>query len=82
MTKNSTKAPISPLPPAYWRALLDDSMAAIARLAAVSLDSSDPVGLATFYRPLLDLEMFRESEDFVALKGAGILITTQRVEAH
>jgi hypothetical protein len=57
-------------------------MAAIARLAAVSLDSSDPVGLATFYRQLLDLEVFRESEDFVALKGAGILITTQRVEAH
>ncbi len=57
-------------------------MAAIARLAAVSLDSSDPVGLATFYRQLLDLEVFFESEDFVALKGAGILITTQRVEDH
>jgi hypothetical protein len=57
-------------------------MTAIARLAAVSLDSSDPVGLAAFYRDMLDLEVFFENEDFVALKGAGILITTQRVSDH
>ena len=57
-------------------------MAAIARLAAVSLDSPDPSGLAGFYRELLDLELMFESENFVALKGAGVLITTQRVENH
>ena len=57
-------------------------MAAIAKLAAVSLDSSDPTALASFYRRLLDLEVFFESDDFVALKGAGILLTTQRVEEH
>jgi hypothetical protein len=57
-------------------------MTAIARLAAVSLDSPDPAGLGAFYRQLLDLEVFFESEDFVALKGAAILITVQRVEDH
>ena len=53
-----------------------------ARLAAVSLDSSDPAALADFYRQLLGLELYFESEDFVALKGAGILLTTQRVADH
>ncbi len=57
-------------------------MSAIARLAAVSLDSSDPAGLAAFYGQLLDLEVFFESEDFVALKGAGIYVTVQRVDHH
>jgi len=57
-------------------------MTAVARLAAVSLDTSDPAGLSAFYRELLDLEVFFESEDFVALKGAGILVTMQRVEDH
>lgn len=57
-------------------------MAAIARLAAVSLDTSDPVGLAAFYRQLLDLDVMFESEDFIALKGAGIYLTVQRVEEH
>lgn len=57
-------------------------MTAIARLAAVSLDSSDPGGLATFYRQLLDAEVFFESADFVALKGAGVLLTMQRVDGH
>ena len=52
------------------------------RLAAVSLDSSDPAALADFYRQLLGLELYFESEDFVALKGAGILLTTQRVADH
>jgi hypothetical protein len=55
-------------------------MPPIARLAAVSLDASDPAVLAGFYRELLGLETFFESEDFVALKGGGILVTTQRVE--
>ncbi len=57
-------------------------MTAIARLAAVSLDTSDPAELATFYRQLLDLEAVFESEDFVALKGAGVLLTMQRVDDH
>jgi len=52
------------------------------RLAAVSLDSADPAGLADFYRQLLDLELYFASEDFVALKGAGVLLTTQRVADH
>jgi catechol 2,3-dioxygenase-like lactoylglutathione lyase family enzyme len=57
-------------------------MAPIARLAAVSLDCSDPQELATFYRALLDLEVMFETEDFIALKGAGIHLTAQRVEEH
>jgi len=52
------------------------------RLAAVSLDSSDPAGLADFYRQLLGLELYFESPDFVALRGAGVLLTTQRVADH
>ena len=59
-----------------------NDMAAIARLGAVSLDSSDPVALSTFYRELLDLEVMFETEDFVALKGAAVLLTVQRVEDH
>lgn len=59
-----------------------NDMAAIARLGAVSLDSSDPAVLSTFYRELLDLEVLFESEDFVALKGAAVLLTVQRVEDH
>jgi Glyoxalase-like domain len=55
---------------------------AIARLGAVSLDSDDPKSLALFWSDLLELEVMFESEDFVALKGAGVLITTQRVANH
>jgi len=57
-------------------------MTAIARLGAVSLDSDDPNSLALFWRGLLELEVLFESVDFVALKGAGVLITTQRVANH
>jgi hypothetical protein len=57
-------------------------MAATARLAAVSLDTSDTAGLAAFYRELLDLEVMFENDDFVALKGAAILVTVQKVEDH
>lgn len=56
-------------------------MAAI-RLAAVSLDSDDPGALAAFWRELLGLTVMFESPDFVALEGAGILLTTQRVSGH
>jgi catechol 2,3-dioxygenase-like lactoylglutathione lyase family enzyme len=57
-------------------------MAPVARLAAVSLDSPDPVALASFYRELLGMDPVAESDDFVALKGTGIYLTTQRVEHH
>lgn len=57
-------------------------MTALARLGAVSLDGDDPKSLAAFWRDLLELEVFFESDDFVALKGAGVLITAQRVGEH
>jgi hypothetical protein len=57
-------------------------MSAIARLAAVSLDAADPAELGRFYQELLGLEDYFSSEDFVALKGAGILVTVQRVAEH
>ena len=52
------------------------------RLAAVSLDTDDPAGLAAFYKQLLSLEDFFASEDFVALKGGPVLLTFQRVAVH
>jgi hypothetical protein len=55
-------------------------MAALAVLAAVSIDCDNPAALATFYRKLLDAEVFYESPDFVALRGAGIMLTLQRVD--
>ena len=52
------------------------------RLAAVSLDAAQPRPLAEFYRRLLELEIAFETDDFVALKGGGILVTVQRVADH
>jgi hypothetical protein len=57
-------------------------MAPIARLAGVSLDCPDPKALASFYQALLDVEVMFETDDFIALKGAGVYLTTQRVEEH
>jgi catechol 2,3-dioxygenase-like lactoylglutathione lyase family enzyme len=57
-------------------------MTTIARLAGISLDTADPERLAEFYRRLLGLERFLEDDDYVALRGAGILLTAQRVEGH
>ncbi len=54
----------------------------VARLAAVSLDTADPKPVSEFYRQLLGLEVFFESDDFVALKGAAVLLTFQRVADH
>jgi catechol 2,3-dioxygenase-like lactoylglutathione lyase family enzyme len=54
----------------------------IARLGAVSLDAAEPEPLAAFYRELLGLETMWDSDDFIALRGAGTLITVQRVEDH
>lgn len=52
------------------------------RLAAVSVDTDDPKPVSEFYRQLLGLEVFFESDAFVALKGAALLLTFQRVGAH
>lgn len=54
----------------------------IASLGAVSLDTDDPRPLAAFYRDLLELDTMFDSDAFVALRGAGILLTFQRVEHH
>ena len=54
-------------------------MTAIARLGAIALDAPDVARLARFYREALDLEVIFENETFVALKGAGVLITIQQV---
>jgi catechol 2,3-dioxygenase-like lactoylglutathione lyase family enzyme len=55
-------------------------MNAIARLGAVSLDAPDPAPLARFYQQVLGLEVMFDSADFVALKGAGVLLTVQRID--
>jgi glyoxalase superfamily protein len=52
------------------------------RLAAVSLDALDPVPEAEFWRDLLGLQIIWQNDDFVALRGAAVLITVQRVAAH
>ncbi|MUM15977.1 VOC family protein [Mycobacterium sp. CBMA271] len=57
-------------------------MTATARLGAVSIDCADPAALARFYQQVLDLEILFESPDMAALKGAGILLTFQRVADH
>jgi len=52
------------------------------RLAAISLDTTDPSSLAGFYRDLLGVTVMFESEAFIALEGAGVLLTTQLVPDH
>jgi catechol 2,3-dioxygenase-like lactoylglutathione lyase family enzyme len=52
------------------------------RLAAVSLDAADPLPEAEFWRDLLGLEIIWQNDDFVALRGAAVLITVQRVAGH
>lgn len=52
------------------------------RLGAVSVDCSDPAALSDFYRNVLDLNVMFSSPDFVALQGAGVLLTFQRVAEH
>jgi catechol-2,3-dioxygenase len=54
-------------------------MTAIARLGAIALDAPDVARLARFYSDALDLEVIFENETFVALKGAGVLLTIQQV---
>ncbi len=57
-------------------------MTAAVRLAAVSLDTDDPKPVSEFYRQFLDLEVFFETAEFVALKGGAVLLTFQRVAEH
>ncbi|MGW0179872.1 VOC family protein [Nocardia sp. NPDC003345] len=54
-------------------------MMAIARLAAIALDSDDPIGLGRFYRELLDLRTLHESEELVVLRAEGVAVTIERV---
>jgi hypothetical protein len=51
------------------------------RLAAVSLDSADPAGLAEFYSRLTGFEIIFSNDDFVALRG-DIYLTMHRVEGY
>jgi catechol 2,3-dioxygenase-like lactoylglutathione lyase family enzyme len=53
-----------------------------ARLGGISLDCSDTRELADFYRELLGLELAMESDEFVALKGSGLYVTTQKVDDY
>ena len=57
-------------------------MAADVRLGAVSLDCPAPAELADFYKDVLGLEVMFSSDDFVALQGAGVWLTFQRVADH
>lgn len=59
-----------------------DHMSPVARLGAVSLDAADPKFLSTFYQQLLGLDVIWETADFVALRGAPVILTVQRVPNH
>ena len=52
------------------------------RLGAVSVDCPNPAVLGDFYKDVLSLEVMFSADDFVALKGAGVLLTFQRVADH
>ncbi|MDT5344262.1 MAG: hypothetical protein QOE52_3446 [Mycobacterium sp.] len=52
------------------------------RLGAVSVDCPDPAGLGDFYKNVLGLNVMFSSADFVALQGAGVLLTFERVPDH
>ena len=52
------------------------------RLAAVSLDAIDPLTEAEFWRDLLGLQIMWQNDDFVALRGAAVLITVHRIRDH
>ena len=52
------------------------------RLGAVSVDCADPAALAEFYQNMLELQVMFASDDFVALQGAGVFLTFQRVVDH
>ncbi|MGA8545358.1 MAG: VOC family protein [Mycobacterium sp.] len=52
------------------------------RLGAVSVDCSDPPVLADFYSNVLNLSVMFSSPEFIALQGAGVLLTFQRIAEH
>lgn len=52
------------------------------RLGAVSIDCPEPAELADFYKNMLECQEMFASPDFVALTGAGVLLTFQRVTDH
>lgn len=52
------------------------------RLGAIAVDCPDPEQLSAFYKTVLDLELLFASEDLIVLKGAGILLTFERVGDH
>ncbi len=57
-------------------------MAGDVRVGAVSVDCPDPAALGEFYKNVLDLQVMFSSDEFVALQGAGVLLTFQRVADH
>ncbi|UIJ36003.1 VOC family protein [Allobranchiibius sp. GilTou73] len=48
----------------------------------MALDAIDPLPEAEFWRDLLGLQIIWQNDDFVALRGAAVLITVQRVADH
>ena len=52
------------------------------RLGAVTVDCPDPTGLGDFYKNVLNLEVMFSTADFVALQGAGVLLTFHRIDNH
>jgi hypothetical protein len=52
------------------------------RLGAIAVDCPDPAALGDFYKNVLDLEVMFSSADLVALQGAGVLLTFERIADH
>ena len=52
------------------------------RLGAVTVDCPDPTGLGDFYKNVLNLEVMFSTANFVALQGAGVLLTFHRIDNH
>lgn len=52
------------------------------RLGAIAVDCPDPAGLGDFYKNVLGLDVMFSSPDLVALQGAGVLLTFERVADH
>jgi hypothetical protein len=61
---------------------MEPSQDTVMRLGAISLDAVDPLAEAAFWRDFLGLQTMWQNEDFVALRGAPVLITVQRVADH
>lgn len=66
----------------WCHAVMSSSDRPSVRLAAVALDAIDPLPEAEFWRDLLGLQIIWQNDDFVALRGAAVLITVQRVADH